>query len=109
MNKKEMWLEYKEKWLESEEKWHGGDAGFTISYAESYIKELEEKVLIHEQVLHDIYFASTLAMNPQRVQDIIHNIGAWSWAHRSGNGEYTEEEQQALINKAFRKLTHYGT
>ena len=42
-------------------------------------------------------------MDGQKVGKLIDNINSWSYAHRCGNGEHSEE-QQAIIDKAFKKL-----
>jgi hypothetical protein len=38
------------------------------------------------------------------MQEVIWAICAWSYAHRYGNGELTEEQQQARIDSAFNKI-----
>jgi hypothetical protein len=43
-------------------------------------------------------------MNGDKVREMISAICSWSYAHRCGNGEYSEEEQQKLIDKSFEKI-----
>ena len=64
----------------------------------------QEKVAVYESLLHDIQLNAEVTMNGDNVRKLISNICSWSYAHRSGNGELTEEEQQERINYAFRKL-----
>ena len=63
-----------------------------------------EKVYMYEGLLHDIQMFSAVVMDGQKVGKLIDNINSWSYAHRCGNGEHSEEEQQAIIDKAFKKL-----
>lgn len=63
-----------------------------------------EKVYMYEGLLHDIQMFSAVVMDGKKVGKLIDNINSWSYAHRCGNGEYSEEEQQAIIDKAFKKL-----
>lgn len=43
-------------------------------------------------------------MNHEKVMQLIKRICSWSYAHRIGNGQYSEEEQEAIINKCFWRL-----
>lgn len=63
-----------------------------------------EKIRVYEQLLHDIQLYSTVVMDGKKVGKLIDNINSWSYAHRVGNGEYSEEEQDAIVAKAFKKL-----
>ena len=65
---------------------------------------LEQKVKMYEDLLHFIQMNAEVSMNFDRVKGLIGNICHWSYMHRAGNGEPTEEEQQAMINAAFWKL-----
>jgi hypothetical protein len=38
------------------------------------------------------------------IRKLVSNADNWSYAHRKGNGELSELEQQKLINKSFQKL-----
>lgn len=64
----------------------------------------KEKIKVYEQLLHDLYFASQVTMNNERVGKLLMNIGRWSYSHRCGNGELSERTQNSLINESFRKL-----
>lgn len=61
----------------------------------------KEKIKMYEEVLHDLHFASSVVMNHQQVMDILQKISSWSYAHRVGNGEHSEAQQQKIVNKAF--------
>ena len=63
-----------------------------------------EKIVMYEALLHDIQMYSYVLQNKNAAAELIENISAWSYAHRMGNGEHSDEEQQALIDTAFRKL-----
>lgn len=65
---------------------------------------LHEKIRVYEQLLHDLYFHSTVTMNHQGVMALLNKVGAWSYAHRAGNGELSEKDQQQRINSAFWNL-----
>jgi hypothetical protein len=65
---------------------------------------LEEKVAVYEQLLHDIQLNAEVTMNDDQVRKLIGNICRWSYAHRSGNGELSEIEQDLRIAAAFRRL-----
>ena len=65
---------------------------------------LKEKVKVYEQLLHNIQLNAEVAMNNENVRKLIGNICRWSYAHRVGNGELSEKEQDEVINTAFYKL-----
>ena len=65
---------------------------------------LKEKIAVYERLLHDIQFHRDVTMNNAAVIDLLSKIGNWSYAHRCGNGEYNEKEQQELIDHAFWQL-----
>ena len=64
---------------------------------------LEQKVEQYEQFLHDINMMLIVG-NTEGIQRLINNADRWSYMHRVGNGELSEEEQQKLIDKAFWNL-----
>jgi hypothetical protein len=65
---------------------------------------LREKVDVYERLLHDLHFHSTVTMRHDSVMECLRRISAWSYAHRAGNGEPTEREQQDMVNHAFWQL-----
>jgi hypothetical protein len=68
---------------------------------------IETKVRVYEALFHQIQLFSAVAMNPAEMQKIIGLIDSWSYAHRRGNGEYNEDEQQALVDAAFGRMAEY--
>lgn len=71
------------------------------------INTLKLKVQKYEEFLHAINYAVT-ACNHERVRKLVDNAFKWSYAHRCGNGEYTDEEQQEIIDRALARLTEDG-
>lgn len=65
---------------------------------------LKERVQMYEELLHDIQMYREVVLDDKKVKRLLDNIGNWSYAHRRGNGELTEEEQQVLIDDAFQQL-----
>lgn len=76
------------------------------SYHINYSVEQKEKEYIRklELVLHTINSRARIAMDVEKTRDLIDKICNWSYSHRQGNGEYTEEEQNECINRAFSRL-----
>jgi len=64
---------------------------------------IEQKVALYERVFHRISMLNT-AMNADGMREMIRRIDAWSYAHRCGNGELSDEEQSALVEDAARGL-----
>lgn len=62
---------------------------------------LREKVDVYERLLHDLHFHSAVTMRHDAVMECLRRISTWSYAHRQGNGEPTEAEQQRMVDKAF--------
>lgn len=63
----------------------------------------EEKVKLFEQVFHRISMLNT-SMNTEGMRVVIGRICDWSYAHRCGNGELSEEQQASLVDKATARL-----
>lgn len=61
---------------------------------------LLEKIELYERFLHKINAFVTIC-DHEGVKEMVSNADAWSYAHRKGNGELTDEQQQDIINKAF--------
>ena len=64
----------------------------------------DQKVLVYEEFLHKIN-SFIICGESEGIKELIQNADNWSYAHRSGNGEISEEEQESRINNAFWKLT----
>jgi hypothetical protein len=61
---------------------------------------LEKRVEVYEAVLHRLQLCQ-VSGNEIAMQKLLERIWNWSYAHRSGNGELTDEEQQERIDTAF--------
>ena len=64
----------------------------------------KEKIAIYEDILHDLHFASSVVMNSGRVAEILDAISRWSYAHRQGNGELSDQDVMLNISKATKRL-----
>jgi hypothetical protein len=67
-------------------------------------RELAERVEVYEGVLHDIQLLSSVAYNPVLLGRLIETVNKWSYAHRVGNGQLSDQEQAAIVNVQFLKL-----
>jgi len=66
----------------------------------------KEKVAIYEHVFHltNIYRTGGSYDDMKKILDA---IDMWSYAHRCGNGEYSDKEQQEIIDKATDRLKNF--
>jgi len=62
-----------------------------------------DKIVMYESFLHKISLLVT-AGNNEGIRQLVQNADSWSYAHRVGNGEYTDKEQQKIIDSTFWKL-----
>ncbi len=65
---------------------------------------LKEKVAVYEDLLHTIQMHAEVTMRGEVVKELIGRICGWSYSHRAGNGELSEQDQQDRINHAFWRL-----
>ena len=68
------------------------------------LEELLEKVQVYEAMFHDIQMYTNVILDHPPMQHMISIIGCWSYAHRQGNGEFTDKETDKLIRKHFEKM-----
>ncbi len=68
------------------------------------MKTDKQKVEMYENLLHRIQMYYAVTMDSSKVKQLLSNISDWSYAHRSGNGMLSDEEQQERIDRAFDKL-----
>ena len=68
------------------------------------MSELEKENEVFKRVFHHINTHASITMNAERMQEIIGAICSWSYAHRAGNGELSDKEQQAVIDHEFEKI-----
>ena len=65
---------------------------------------LKQKVEMYEKFLHDIQMYSVCGRG-DLIQILIDNACSWSYAHRVGNGEFSDKKQDYFITNNFWKLT----
>lgn len=63
----------------------------------------QEKVKIYESFLHNLDML-LLVGNSSKIKEKLALVSNWSYAHRRGNGELTETEQDQLIKSATERL-----
>ena len=66
---------------------------------------LKEKVEQYEEFLHNINM-HMLCGDSAGIQKLLNNADSWSYAHRVGNGELSERQQQKAVNKCFWNLNN---
>lgn len=71
------------------------------------LKALKHRLYEHESLLHQIQLYAEVAMNREKISQLIGLICSWSYAHRVGNGENTEEEQDAIVERAWQKIVDF--
>jgi hypothetical protein len=64
---------------------------------------LKQKVDQYEKFLHKINMCC-ISGNHGCVAELVANADSWSYSHRVSNGEFSDREQQQVINNAFWKL-----
>jgi len=65
---------------------------------------MHNKIQVYERVFHDIQMFANVTLDRPALNHLISIICDWSYAHRQGNGELSDEEQQELIDYQFKKL-----
>lgn len=63
----------------------------------------EQKIEQYEKFLHNINLMM-ICGNRDGIQKLLNNADNWSYSHRKG--EFTDEERQEAIDKAFWKLNN---
>ena len=71
---------------------------------ESELDKLKRENEIFKQAFHYIQLHAAVTMNHERVMLMINAICDWSYSHRCGNGENTEERQNEIIEQSFKKI-----
>jgi len=75
-----------------------------VAIAETDLARLVCKVRRYERFLHLLQLHAEVTMNPDAMRSLIGNACRWSYAHRAGNGELSPEEQDEIIERAFKNL-----
>ena len=63
----------------------------------------DEKIAMYERYLHKLSIMC-LCVDNFGVKELVTNADIWSYAHRVGNGELDDDQQQSAIDSAFWKL-----
>jgi hypothetical protein len=74
---------------------------------ESEIQQLKNKLEAHEIILHSLHTFSSVTMNGEKVRELLKLISNWSYAHRVGNGQYSDEETEELVERAFSEIMRF--
>lgn len=61
---------------------------------------------IYEDFLHKVALVA-LVHNQEKIIEGIKIIQDWSYAHRVGNGEYSDYEQQKIVDKVIAKMREF--
>jgi Tfp pilus assembly protein PilN len=71
---------------------------------EGELRTLREKTEVYEDLLHSLQMYAAVTLDQAAIAHALSIICDWSYAHRQGNGELTEEQQAALVRKHFDRL-----
>jgi Tfp pilus assembly protein PilN len=71
---------------------------------EGELKTLREKVEVYEDMLHSLQMYAAVTLDQAAIAHVLSIVCDWSYAHRQGNGELSEEQQDALVRKHFDRL-----
>jgi hypothetical protein len=64
----------------------------------------KEKIAVYEDLLHELQFHMDVTLDNDKIKAILARIASWSYAHRQGNGELSEDQQHELIDNRFWNL-----
>lgn len=70
--------------------------------------KLKDKVRIYEGFLHQIQLNYSVSLNTSEVRRALDIIDAWSYAHRVGNGQLSDNQQQKLIELQLERMRTFG-
>ena len=71
---------------------------------EGELRTLREKVAVYEELLHSLQMYAAVTLDQAAIAHALSIICDWSYAHRAGNGEPTEEEQERMVRRQFDRL-----
>ena len=71
---------------------------------EGELRILREKREVYEDLLHSLQMYAAVTLDQAAIAHALSIICDWSYAHRQGNGELTEEQQDNLVRKHFDRL-----
>lgn len=68
-----------------------------------YEKRCEEL----EGVLHRMYWFCKITLDDKDVQNLTETICKWARSHEAGNGDWTDEEVEEGMSKAYSKMINF--
>jgi hypothetical protein len=68
------------------------------------IEELKYHNSVLEGLMHRIQLYREVSLHPAKIVEILDAIGNWSYSHRRGNGELTDEQVKHNVDKAFARV-----
>lgn len=74
---------------------------------ENELLKLKEKVEVYEKLLHSIQMYACWTLDQPPLDHLMSIIFDWSYAHRCGNGELSDEEQNDLIDFQFERMKNH--
>lgn len=63
-----------------------------------------DKIKVYEDLFHDIQLYKDVIMDYESLAKALDIICDWSYAHRAGNGELTDDEINNAIKRQFLRL-----
>lgn len=66
----------------------------------------KDRLKIYESFFHKINSA-VLTFNHDKIATAIKLIDDWGYAHRVGNGEPTQRQQQAIVDRVVNKMKDF--
>lgn len=66
----------------------------------------DERLKIYEKFFHRINMYC-ITMNSEQIAKAIGIIDSWSYAHRQGNGELSDYEQNKLVEHAIKRMEKF--
>ena len=67
----------------------------------------QDKVEIYERFLHQMNMHISITLNQEKVNEGLKIIDSWSYAHRVGNGELSDEEQEKLVESKLQLMKDF--
>lgn len=74
---------------------------------ESENQQLKNKLEAHEIILHSLHTFTSVTLNDEKARKLLSLISGWSYAHRAGNGEYSEKETERAVDRAFSEMLKF--
>ena len=65
-----------------------------------------DRLRVYEKFMHQMSIYVT-AMHSEKIKQGVQLIDNWSYAHRCGNGEYSERQQRKIVEDVIRKMEAY--